>query len=565
MILPFTALFFVVNALGVLGQKPFLEKAGDRQWRIGNNLWSIVQGRDTATKLQFKGRDLVSGTKGHYLSIGEYGNNGKTSLQWTSADIVQRGSDFIDIRFNSNEGEMHWVIKDNEPGAHQYFVNKRLPRIGEFRSILRLDPGLFPKGRTSVKDGNLPSLSDIKKSTKTQDETWKKSDGSYITKYDWSDNVRSMDFYGVYGGSFGAWYMHAGRDYFNGNHLKQELMVHRETNSGDAVMLNMIHGTHFQASSADEPPSGKMWGPWFLYFNGGSVADAKSRYESEVKQWPYSWVTDAAYKSRGVVSGDLTLQDGRPAAGAAVFLGDNNPTKTDMDMGTTYYYTAYADAEGQFSIPNVRSGTYGLRAWANGGNISDVLTTFSKNGVTVTAGQTNALGALQWPLPGRQKVFQVGEYDRKSTGFGPADRPMFQAGLIDRCPASLTYTVGRSSPADWCFGMYKRGTWTIAFTLDDPPPAGKQAILTVSLAGYSGMSCGVTVNKKTNIGSFRSSNPASDPGTYRSATVNGEWRLWEYKFSGSALQKGANTVEFTVNEEQQWRGILWDTVVLEFA
>lgn len=117
------------------------------------------------------------------------------------------------------------MIRDNQPGAYQYFVNKRLPRIGEFRSILRLDPKTFPKGRTSVRDGNLPSLSDIQKSTKTQDETWKRSDGSYITKYDWSDNVRSMDFYGVYGSGYGAWYIHAGRDYFNGNHLKQELMV----------------------------------------------------------------------------------------------------------------------------------------------------------------------------------------------------------------------------------------------------------------------------------------------------------------------------------------------------
>lgn len=330
-------------------------------------------------------------------------------------------------------------------------------------------------------------------------------------------------------------------------------------------MLNMIHGTHFQASSADDVPSGKIWGPWLLYFNTGSVSDAKSRYTSEVAQWPYSFMTDAAYRARGTVSGQLKLSDGRPAAGAAVFLGDNRATKTEMDQGTTYYYTTYADAEGKFTVPHVRAGTYGLRAWANGGAIGDVLSTFAKNDVSVASGQTSALGGLTWALPARQRAFQVGTSDRTTKGFKYGGQPPFQAGLIEKCPASLTFTAGKSTGADWCFGMYKRGTWTIAFDLPNGPPAGKQPILTVSLAGYSGLSCGISVNKKTQIGTFSAGNPPSDPGTYRSATLNGEWRLWEYKFSAGALQKGANTVEFTVNDEKNWRGVLWDTVVLDFA
>lgn len=41
--------------------------------------------------------------------------------------------------------------------------------------------------------------------------------------------------------------------------------VHRESQTGDAVQLNMIHGTHFQASSNDAFPDGKLWGPWLWY------------------------------------------------------------------------------------------------------------------------------------------------------------------------------------------------------------------------------------------------------------------------------------------------------------
>jgi rhamnogalacturonan endolyase len=42
-------------------------------------------------------------------------------------------------------------------------------------------------------------------------------------------------------------------------------MIHREGSTGDAVQLNMIHGTHYQADGRDVFPNGKMWGPWLWY------------------------------------------------------------------------------------------------------------------------------------------------------------------------------------------------------------------------------------------------------------------------------------------------------------
>jgi len=41
--------------------------------------------------------------------------------------------------------------------------------------------------------------------------------------------------------------------------------VHRESTTGDAAQLNMLHGTHFMASSSDVFPEGKVWGPWLWY------------------------------------------------------------------------------------------------------------------------------------------------------------------------------------------------------------------------------------------------------------------------------------------------------------
>ena len=121
---------------------------------------------------------------------------------------------------------MHWVVFSGLSGAYQYFVNHALPVLGEFRTLWRLDNSTFTKGRTNMKDEELPPLSEYLPQNKVQDETWLKPDGNgYITKYDFTAWSRNQDFFGVYGDGFGSWYINPGKDYYNGDHLKQELMV----------------------------------------------------------------------------------------------------------------------------------------------------------------------------------------------------------------------------------------------------------------------------------------------------------------------------------------------------
>jgi rhamnogalacturonan endolyase len=206
-----------------------------------------------------------------------YIDGAQTDIAFTDARIHSQDSEFTDIVFTAKAGEFHWILMPELAGAYQYFVNKALPDLGEFRSLWRLDNSSFTHGKTDERDEMLPSLADIHASTKTQDETWQRVDGSYITKYDFSTFMPSIEgqlsYWGVYGnlsgnsdlGGIGSWYIHGGKDYINGDHLKQELMVHRESQSGDTVQLNMIHGTHFQTSSSDSFPTNKIWGPWLWY------------------------------------------------------------------------------------------------------------------------------------------------------------------------------------------------------------------------------------------------------------------------------------------------------------
>lgn len=141
------------------------------------------------------------------------------------------------MSFVSEKGDLHWVIYDDLAGSYQYFVNRALGDISILRSLFRLDPDRFPNGRTYLKDEPLPSLQSILDGTKVQDETFETSDGTYITKYDWSNYVRDRDFNGVYGPSTGSWYIHPSTDYFSGNHLKQTLTVSASSNLSRVLSL----------------------------------------------------------------------------------------------------------------------------------------------------------------------------------------------------------------------------------------------------------------------------------------------------------------------------------------
>ncbi|CAN8099944.1 unnamed protein product [Discula destructiva] len=563
------ALSLALSISGAAARGPFLTQLDATTWVFGNDLWNATQGANYATKLYSSivpGKDLVGTAYGHYADI-----DGASLVTYTAASIVSQGEDYIDISFVSDEVDIHWVVFDDLQGAYHYVVNKATPWMEILRTLWRLDPEIFLNARTNIKDDILPPFSLYANATEVQDETFELVNGTLITKYDWSNFVRLRDFYGVYGPDVvGSWWIHPSTEYFSGSQLSQTLTVHRESSSGDSVQLNVVQDTsHFRVGNDTLAPVGKIWGPWLWYLNNGSKEDVEQRRIQELESFPYSWLNDTAYQSRGNIAGSLRLSDGRPAGGASVFLGDVDTSIRPLIQGTNYYYTTQAADDGSFSFPDVRTGDYGLYAWSNGGALADVYTNLTLAPIKVEDGGIVALGELAWELPtGRTPIFQVGDFDKNATGFVNGGLP-YAFNITSLSPANLTYTVGESEASkDWYYASSALGTWTIVFEI----AAGEllkyagngTALLSISLAGYS-QSTAMNIDINGNVlGSLNNDVLTSDPGLYRSSRISGEWRFIQYKIDPAQLVEGTNTVGFTITRYTEWRGFMWDTVILEW-
>ena len=496
------------------------------------------------------GKELIGPAKGFYSST-----EGKYQFAPDSLKVVTNTSDTIDIAYISKWGELHYVMRSGISGVYSYFIADDMGNIGEFRTLYRFDGSIFRNGYNSVKSGPLPTLSDIKNGTKLQDETYKFKDGTVYSKYDWADYESQDHVHGLYGNDFGAWVIPASNEYYNGGPMRQELMVHTESSTGDGVLLNMLKGSHYGVGNVTIPKN-KIYGPWLVYINNGDIKDAQERATEEEKSWPYNWLNNPNYPlSRTTVSGKLNVSGRNSNEDATVVLA--KPGNEIYTQGEDYIFYSKADSHGYFSIPNVRPGSYTLYAYSTSGDITDQ---FQKDNINVSGSSMN-LGDLDWtPTTHSNSLWKIGTADRTSSEFklGNLGR---QYGLPEKVPADLTYNIGSSTEAnDWYYAQTKVGTWNVNFNLNNSYTGN--AYLTIGVASAA-RKPKVDVYVNGHMEGTLDYSLENDATTYRSANQSGRYRNAVIKFPANILNTGNNAISFKMSKVDPDGGIMYDIIKLE--
>jgi rhamnogalacturonan endolyase len=520
---------------------------------VSNSIYTIkFNSSGTGYSLVYNGKELIGSAPGFYSSI-----NGGTGMSPTALQVVTNTSEMADIAYISSWGALHYVVRSGVSGLYSYFVASGIGTVGEFRTLYRPSGDIFRNGYNGVRTMAFPTASQLSSATVVQDSTYQLANGTIYTKYDMSNYTFEQDtLHGIYGNGYGMWMISPSHEYNDGGPMKQDLTVHVGT-TDDTVLLNMLVSGHFGTPQV-AIPSGKIYGPWLVYFNNGSLSDAEAQAATESAAWPYSWLSNSSYPlSRTTVSGSLHLADGRAAAGAVITLA--KPGGDVYSQGADYIFTTHADANGNFSLPKVRPGSYSLYAWANGSSIGDVTDQYERDNITVS-GTTQNLGTLTWtPALYSHLLWQIGTADRKADEFnlGSAQR---QYGLWNQVPANLTYTIGQSAPANnWHYAQTQVGTWTVNFNLNQAYSG--DAHLTVALAGQSRTATTQVAVNGTTVTTF----PAftNDQAIYRSANQSGTYHLIPITFAASLLKTGNNTITFHASSISSGGGSMYDTIKLE--
>ena len=212
--------------------------------------------------------------------------------------------------------------------------------------------------------------------------------------------------------------------------------------------------------------------------------DAVEKSKAVKASWPFSWVVGVDYPhkdGRATVTGQIVLDDSQAASkllpnlniglthanfkgseSGYTLLAGNGPIVTWPHDGNYYQFWTEGSADGRFTIPNVRPGTYTLHAFANG-----VLGEYAKADITVEAGKKIDLGKLDWqPVRYGKQIWEIGYPDRTGDKFFKGDPDNYwlwgwglrYSGLF---PNDITYTIGKSDyRKDWFIQEVPHSTTT---------------------------------------------------------------------------------------------------------
>ncbi|UJF31547.1 polysaccharide lyase family protein [Paenibacillus hexagrammi] len=575
--------------------------------------------------------NLVGGQNGRGYYLANYSVDGTSYQKGISgADfkVVSQTPERAEISMTVNDPstlqfylEVHMVLEKDSPGFYYYTVYKypdTMPdglSIGQLRYAFALGDPSFTYFAVDDQRGiqQRPTIDDLSNDTTLQDTTYllpgaDLPEGRIYSKY---QNISNMEgdnhVFMASNGKVGVSIIQASKEYVDGGPTKQDLTVHDYYNG--EILLWHEHTGHY-GTPAIEPAKGweKVYGPFYLYVNEGSGSDAsvanvqemwedaKAKASEEQAKWPYTWITDPTYaaSSRSDVSGKLEISDGSSANEAHVILSRPG---IDWQLDTeSYTYSARAGADGKFTIPAVRPGTYTLTAFVDG-----VMGEYKQENITVGSATPLDLGTIRWtPAKYGDLVWQIGTPDRSAEEFHVyGGEEGFRKHLTwleypYEFPNGVDFKIGESDPkTDWNYfqPMFKtpgtptqldlRGTtedqslteWKIRFDSDGYQEG--TATLNIALASSVFGSLDVKLNG-TPVGSFETlPGPPGDNALYRLAVRSVYRQLDPIQFDANLIHEGENIITLSPHQtptaptSDDWMNpmasIMYDAIRLEVA
>jgi rhamnogalacturonan endolyase len=372
-----------------------------------------------------------------------------------------------------------------------------------------------------------------------------------------------------------------GYDFFNDGPTKQDLNA--------ASGINHIHfGMDHYNCSVTKVAAGETWqkiyGPFLLYCNSSDAgadacwADAKAQVAAEKAAWPYTWLTDnpnyPPVAERGTVSGHFILKDAlKPdlkLTNAWIGVAQPPPGGNWQFESNHYQYWVRPDAAGNFSIPNVRPGTYTFSAITDG-----AVGEYEQKDVVVTAGKTTALGDVTWKVPhkGKSIAWEIGVPDRSAKEFRHGTdyfHGYVWQNFQNEFTNPLEYTVGKSDwSKDWNYvqSWYQDGDkrdpwkWRIHFNLATVPPG--DATMTFAIASaHGGAHIAVYVNDETKPLGVVTPSVQGGNAMLRES-IHAKYCVEYLTIPTSRLVKGANTISLVQTNTDTQTHVMYDYLNLE--
>ncbi|MDR3405937.1 MAG: polysaccharide lyase family 4 protein [Chthoniobacter sp.] len=499
--------------------------------------------------------------------------------------------------------DIHYVLRQGNTGLYAYAVLEHQPThpaltLGEWRMVC-------PVARDPVHTGNwllekicvdkarhwqAPSPDDLQQAT-TQGikeivllNTGVRK-GQYECKYEYACEYYKV---GTYGWAsdvhhIGQWVVLGNYEYFNDGPPQIELGAN---SNGGGLLLHFgrdHYGGSVTSIAANQAWS-KIYGPFLIYFNSSAAgadacwADAQAQVAAEHSAWPYTWLTANSHyppaAARGTVTGKLIVSDvlkpSQTSAGAWVGVADTPAGTNWQSWSNGYEYWAQADPNGNFTLPNVRPGTYTLSAYVTG-EVGE----YTQTNVQVTAGETTALGNTTWVVahPGRSIAWEIGIPDRSAEEFADAANhwvPYNYHTLHEKFPNPVEYTIGSSvASRDFPYvhsalwqsdGKTVAWPWNLHFNLSSVPGSG-DATLVVAIASSISARLQVTVNGtplESQVAPVEGGNSLLREG------VHAKYCTMRFTIPVSNLKVGANTLQLLQTKTKgEQAHIMYDYLRLE--